>query len=212
MNTNRNPGPYLWILFALALVCYLIPWLVNPGMSLTLGGYDLAEWISLRLPDRPMDSVMLLRLPPVLIAVMIALIASRKRFSWQWWLGIVTVLFIAIALLPPFEFFLDSGLRGDVNYSQQFNLAVYALIGGAIGLSGLFYRWRNYLIAFLCIVTAGISLSGWSQAQTIMQTFQLPVHIGAGIIGLIASLGGIIVLEGLQAVRSIQKQKTTPST
>lgn len=196
MNSLRNN---LWILFALALACYLLPWLVNPGVSLTLGGYDLAEWISLRLPDRPMDTVQLIRLPPVLIAIMFALL--YPRFSRGWWFAAISVLVIAFALLPPFEFFLDANQRGDVNYSQQFSLALATLIGGLIALSGIFYRFHAYLIAALSLATAAVVLISLRESQAIMHNLGLPGEIGVGVIALLLVLGVIIVLQILEKLK-----------
>ncbi len=64
-----------WLLIAVMLVCYALPWVINPGVSLTLGGYDLGEWASLHEAVRgeqpPLLTSFLLRLPLALVAVLI---------------------------------------------------------------------------------------------------------------------------------------------
>ncbi len=64
-----------WLVIAVMLVCYALPWVINPGVSLTLGGYDLGEWTSLhdavRGEQLPLLTSFLLRLPLALVAVLI---------------------------------------------------------------------------------------------------------------------------------------------
>ncbi|MCU0497239.1 MAG: hypothetical protein MUF87_07810 [Anaerolineae bacterium] len=206
MNTFKNvwiPSPRprnLWLILLIlgAFIGYLLPWIVQSSSSLTFGAYDLAEWITLRLPDRPMQVVLLLRLPPVCIALIIALALARPRFQARWWVALGTVILIAFALLPPLEFI---NQRGDVNYGQQFQLAIIALIGGVIGLSGLLHAWRAYLIAILGLISAGVSMIGYLQAVEIVQGLGLNPQLGFGMIvfvgaSLLLSLYGIRTHRG----------------
>lgn len=187
MNTFKNawtpssPQPNRWLILLIlcAFIGYLLPWIVQTSSSLTFGAYDLAEWMTLRLPDRPMQSVLWLRLPPVCLALIIALALARPRFRVAWWIALITVIMTAIALLPPIEFINN---RGDVNYSQQFQLALITLIGGVIGLSGLLHRWRAYLIAILGLISAGVSIIGYIQAIEIVRGLGLMPYMGLGVI------------------------------
>jgi len=67
----------------LAFFAYLLPWLHNPGQALTLGSYDLAEWLSLhpgvRAQTPPMLASLLLRLHLVILAGLIAVWIPRRH-------------------------------------------------------------------------------------------------------------------------------------
>jgi len=176
----------LWPFLLLLLIAYALPWLVNPGVSLTPGGYDLAEWASIhpavRFGNPPLITSLLLRFPLACIALLAALNTSVKRFSWRWWLKVVFVGLIAAALLPPFEFF--TIFRDDPNYQQQFLIALVVLLGGAVGVFGVVQRWRQWLTIALALVGAGMSLIGLLQAYQLMQQFRLPTQIGVGSIAM----------------------------
>lgn len=191
---------WVWTVLGICVTAYALPWVVNPGLSLSLGAFDLAEWVSLRLPYRPLDMMLLLRLPPVCIAVMVAFRVGHGRFSWNWWLGLGVVMMIGIALLPPIEFFTQ--FQDDVNYGQQFNLTVWVLVMGAVGLAGILPD----VLHRLAVVVAGlagvtIAVLGLTQAQALMIEFQLPVQIGFGGVLLITGFVGVIVWEFSALVR-----------
>ena len=66
-----------WLLIGVMIACYVLPWVINPGVSLTLGGYDLGEWTSLHEAVRgeqpPLLTSFLLRLPLALIAMLVGM-------------------------------------------------------------------------------------------------------------------------------------------
>lgn len=189
------PDPLFWLLMLAAAICYLLPWVGSTPLSLTFGAYDLAEWISLRLPDRPMDLVLLLRVIPVLLVTMVGLHAGAPRLTGRWWLALVITVVTAGALLPPLEYFLDGGLRGDVNYSQQAMLALYTLIAGGITLTGLFPALRPALLILTGAVSIIVSLSAVSQANAIMTTLALHPQTGVGVIGYVICVGLLMIRE-----------------
>ena len=164
------------LLILLALVAYCLPWLLNPGVSLTYGVYDLAEWTSLhpavRANSPPLLLTFALRLPLICLTVMVAYshihIAIRAIF----------VLVITAALLPPLEFFTQA--PGDPNYQQQFALALVALIVGGIGLSGFLSRWNAIIRMAGAVVGTITAIWGLAQAYALMTDYQLPVRLGAG--------------------------------
>jgi hypothetical protein len=183
-----------WFWLFLALVFYLAPWVISPGISLTLGAYDLAEWTSLHPAVRFVEPFLLatlfLRLPLVLIVGIIGL-NSGPRFSGRWWAAATAVLFISLALLPPLEFFLDA--RGDINYQQQFALAVGSLVLGAAGLTGWLRPAGNPLTALLALLAIVITVLGIAQVTTLIRDLSLPSSIGAGPVGFAAVM---LVLAG----------------
>ncbi len=210
----------LLLLIAVMLVCYLLPWVINPGVSLTLGGYDLGEWTSLldavRGEQPPLLTSFLLRLPLALFALMISFAALTppllfRRGGWgvRSSLGgeaislkilkIVLILLITTALLPPLEI-LDT--PNDPNYRQQVLLSMIALIGGMIGISGGLRRFHRLISIGICVVGVLAILIGLTNAINLMRGFGLPVTLGAGGIFLSLLFALNAVLMGLEARRS----------
>jgi hypothetical protein len=172
----------LWGFIILAICCYNLPWVINPGASLTLNGYDLAEWSSLypgiRVSSIPLLATFVLRSPLLWISVIIA-IAPRPLV----WLRIILILAIAGVLLPPPEFFTSS--LDDPNYRQMLALSIAAFITGILGVV---HRGQRGRIAIQIVATALIlmtSLSGLVTGISLMREFNLPAHIGPGGVGLI---------------------------
>ncbi len=164
-----------YLLFALILALYALPWLINPPASLSPNAYDLAEWTSLHYlvrTETPMLlTPLLLRLPLACVGLLIAF--SQRRG----WLPMVLVLLIVVALLPPLEFIKQTG---DPNYRQQAALAVITLIGGAVGVSQLWPRARHWIAAGIALIGAVASLIGLLQGYQLMRGFDLPTQIGLG--------------------------------
>ncbi len=181
-----------YILLGLMLVLYLFPWLVNPAASLSPNAYDLAEWASLHPAVHAQTPILLtsllLRLPLACLALLVAF--STRR-------GIIPALLIgliAVALLPPLEFIYS---LDDPNYRQQATLALLALVGGAVGWSGLLPRYRHWIAAAVALIGAAASLIGLAQGYDLMRGFELPTQIGSGGIALGISM---IVTAGAVAL------------
>ncbi len=160
----------------LMLALYALPWLVNPGVSLTPGAYDLAEWTSLHPAVRGETPALLtsflLRLPLVCVGLLIAFSARGNKL-----VPAIAVLLIAAGLLPPLEFV---RALGDVNYQQQFALALITLVGGAIGLSGILARRHQAIVVTIAMIGAAASIVGLFNGYQLMRWFELPVQIGVG--------------------------------
>jgi hypothetical protein len=185
MNHQR----FFWVFILLAAAAYTLPWIVNRGASLNLGAYDLAEWASLHPSVRGSNPTLLdtflLRFPLACLALITAFASYKRVHKWP---HILFVVVIAAALLPPVEFFADGS--GDWNYRQQFALALLALMGGVIGLSGITRQlspWLEGLFALAAMLTGWIGLL---QVYRLMQEFDLPVQIGWGCF----LLGGLCLL------------------
>ncbi|MBI5669841.1 MAG: hypothetical protein HZC41_17735 [Chloroflexi bacterium] len=185
---------FFWLLLLLALVCYLLPWVVTPAAGLTMGAVDLAEWASLhpavRAAPPPLLTSFLLRLPPVLLALVIASRPAIRR-----WLCALVVLLIAVALLPPLEFLTQ--YQDDLNYRQQFALALLALSGGTVGLIGRFARYRQHASSVLTLAAAGAALWGFGQTYVLLADFHVPLRVGVGVIGFAACCLALSVLDWL---------------
>lgn len=192
---------WLWLLTFVAVIAYNLPWLSSHGASLTYGAYDLAEWASLNPEVRGstfMLTSLLLRLPPLFIALIIAFHA-RKFVS----ISALFILITAVTLLPPLEFFTQ--FRSDPNYRQQFFIATMTLVGGVIGLSGGLWRWRWIATSLYAFLGLGVSIVGLMQAHNLMRDFALPVRIGIGIIGIVMAFMGILLIALLRKIKTGQR-------
>lgn len=168
---------------AVVLIAYGLPWVVNSGAGLTLNAYDLAEWMSLhprvRIGSLPLLAPFLLRMLLVFTGGLIAFSPSR-RFSTAWWLQVIGVSVIALALLPAFEFFVSD--FSDPNYRQQLSLTILTLVVSAIGLIFHHKRWSRWIIVSLMIAGVGGGLSGLVIGYSLMRDLGLPTGVGAGAI------------------------------
>ena len=142
---------------ALALLACFLPWLQGPGAALTLNAWDLAEWSSLN----PLSQVALpalgasfgLRALPLFL---LALALCRPRVPLP--LRAALTLLLAIALLPPLEFFRSD--LADPNYRQQLALAFIALLTGlASGLHLARLPLTAALLSAAALLTASLALS-----------------------------------------------------
>jgi hypothetical protein len=165
-----------WALFALALVTYTLPWMVNPGVSLSLGAYDLAEWSSLhpavRASSPPFLATFLLRFPLACLGLMAALMPPERR-----WLRITVSFLIATALLPPVEFFTQ--YRDDPNYRQQFALALIVLLVCLTAFSNRWARLRSWLCAGAAVAAGVSGLFGLNETYRLMRDFGLSTSLSA---------------------------------
>jgi hypothetical protein len=174
LDRDSSLVPVFFALILVALLAYVLPWLQNPGQALTLGGYDLAEWLSLhpgvRGQSPPYLASALIRLHLVLFAALITLWIPRRL----WPVTMLSVLLLVIAQLPPPEFVSQSD---DMNYQQQLGLAVTTLI-----VCGVFAFLNGRTLATLIIAAVGVIASMWglSQAREFMQVFALPAWVGVG--------------------------------
>lgn len=185
---------------AMALAAYCAPWLASNGASLSLNGYDLAEWSSLvpgvRFGAQPMVVPGLLRAQLIFTAAIVALLPTR-RGTWLWGVCGAGALALVIALLPPFEYFLEESWRSDVNYGQQVTFALLALFNA--GVSWMIPRRRQRQLALIVMASAGIvtSLAGTSQAVGLAAGYDVPATIGMGVVGYVTALAGIALVPSL---------------
>jgi hypothetical protein len=182
MSLNAKLPPFLvWLGASMLLLAYILPWVVNPGAALTLGGYDLAEWISLHPGARAQTPMLftslLLRLPLVSLTWLIAT-HSSSRLTWNWWLSGVIAGLLVVAQLPPLEFVANPN---DPNYQQQMALAGLSLVGVILGLSGILVKWHLPIMLVSIIVGSISSVWGMSFAVGMMRDFRLTAETGVGV-------------------------------
>lgn len=187
-SSRSLPAWSILLLVALSLVAYTLPWLVNPGVGLTMGAYDLAEWSTLHPVVRGETPALLtslfLRLPLVCMVVILSL-STLPRDSRTWWIGLILVVGIALFSMPPLEFFVNA--RGDINYQQQFVLGTSAFLLALAGYSGRIVRFRQYIIIAAVGVGVLSALLGLQRAYRLMYGFSMPLQVGFGAIGMITA-------------------------
>lgn len=172
------------ILFALLIVAYLQPWIINGSAALNLTAYDLAEWASLHpaavAQTPPLLTSLLLRLPLACAGVWLAWYRPHSGAA-RILVGVIVTL-IAIGLLPPPEYL---GQRDNPNYQQQAGLATLTL---AAALAGLFAARRvkpivRTVVSVIALVGGLVAaLGGLSLAVQWMGEYGLPAIIGSGAI------------------------------
>ncbi len=176
----------IYMIAALLLALYLLPWVVNPAASLTPNGYELAEWTSLHPAVRdaapPLLTSLLLRLPLVCVALWVAFTTRRGI------LPALIVLIVTAGLLPP-ELIQATE---NPNSRQQGALALITLVGGMIGFSGVLPRFRQGVAMMIALVGAGASIIGLLQGMALMRGFELPAQVGAGGVLLVAGFVGAL--------------------
>ncbi len=188
--TQKYPLPYGWmILLILGLIAYTLPWIIGAGASLTFGAFDLAEWASLHPTTRALSPILftsfLLRMPLVCLAWISAFNAPPYPFkSASWWIYALLCLILVMLSTPPLEFL--TIFRDDINYIQQANLTIVAMIGAGIGLSGIFKKYRVYFAIFAGIIGIITSIWGWMNGYALLADFQIYVSLGVGVIMTIA--------------------------
>ena len=180
----------VYLLLALGLAGYLLPWIVAPTAPLTLNAYDLAEWTSLH-PTQfgtPLAVPLLLRLQLPVITLLVALLA---RGSLMKLLSVVIILLLSVAQLPPLEFLLIA--RNDSNYQQQFLLAVISLVAGLALLACKPSRLLVLVAVGLAVTGLLSSLAGQHQAQRLYQLSLQEGLPGAGLWIMALAYIGILI-------------------
>lgn len=168
------------VLAAAGLAACALPWVSNPGAGLTLGAYDLAEWISLA-PD--LTTSLLLRLQLLWLALLLALHTPHPRLTPGWWLNAIALLLLAGAQLPPLEFFTQD--RGNPNYQQQFLLACVTLVLAASVWVRLPRRLPAAAAVLIALSGIGLALAALASSTAVMQRYGLPADVGPGAVLLI---------------------------
>jgi uncharacterized membrane protein YphA (DoxX/SURF4 family) len=196
MTSAQRYHLMLIAVIVLGMVGYMLPWLTGSAAGLTFNANDLAEWSSLhpevRISTPPLLTTALLRLPlACLVIVAGCAVVSHWQSPW-WWVNAVLVSVSVTALLPPVDFLTHA--QDSPNYRQQFALAIAALTGGILGLSGYLPRVRRILVIVASLVGITAGLIGWLHAYNLVRGFDLSIQIGSGIIILMLAYMLLIAL------------------
>ncbi|MCY3796595.1 MAG: hypothetical protein OXG84_02225 [Chloroflexi bacterium] len=196
MSRNNHLSHYsalAALLVLVGLLGYIQPWIVLPTGSMTLGAFDLAEWASLlpaqRATSPPLLAPLLLRLQPVILCLILGAVAeSRATMA----IAAIAILLLAAAQLPPFEYVYDIN---NLNYRQQFFLAIASLIGGIAAIPLRNPRLVALATIVLPIMGLATSVLGLAQAEALYRSFQLGAISGAGIVILSLSYLALLALS-----------------
>lgn len=179
------------ILLVAALIGYLLPWATAPAGSMTLNAFDLAEWVSLHPSQRqtvpPLQVSLLLRLQLVILCTLFAAVVANQRRKPG---SALLIIAIALAQLPPPEFVLDPG---NLNYRQQFGLALVSLLAGLLLLRVRRARLASGILVILPWVGAVTAVGGVSQALAIYDSLQTGGAIGLGVWILVSCYAGLLL-------------------
>ncbi len=198
---------FVYFCIGLALIGYILPWIVTPTAPLTLGAYDLAEWTSLH-PSQPttipaLIVPLLLRVQLVIITLIIALAAQTDKLRF---IAVAAIIPLSIAQLPPLEFLTIA--TNNINYQQQFILATISLV---IGLTVTKFKPLLYVpfIGLLLVGTGLVSaIVGVQQAQALYRMSLQENSLGAGVIFTCVAYSAI----GLTYLLSLNIKLSTTTT
>ena len=187
---EKQSNPILIMALTLALCAYFLPWVSHPSASLTMGAYDLAEWLNLHPLTQP-DRIpgLLLRSQLLLFTLVVAFWSAQPRFTKHWWVRMIGIMLLCIAQLPPPEFI---EWTGDLNQRQQALLAIMSALGGTFGLAGFMKRYHQQILYGICMI--GIITTGYILVilPKLMATFELSKNQGLGGYMLIGVYVGMI--------------------
>ena len=206
---GKTAPKVLWVAIIIGIVAYFVPWLINSKSAvLTVGAYDLAEWVSLvpsvRVDNPLLWQAMILRLHPLLWAGVIAFSTQKSDIRPLRVFQIAFVVLLAIGLLPALHFI--GRIGEDFNYRQQFILAVITVLIGVIGFSGVLGRFSRWLASGFALVGLVASIAGYHIAQSLMAQYGLQPEMGLGVVLSVIGYGiAFYTLLGMQ----LRKDKGT---
>lgn len=182
MTEQYSKFNFTWLIVLLALFLYVIPWVFNPGTTLSLGAYDFAEFLAKRpIDDRSYNVILILRGQLLLLTALIAFSTKQLYFTARWWIQVALCLMLVIAQLPPLTFINNTG---DINQQQQALLTIGSVIIIVIGLSGLLWKQHHIIRLIISIVGVISTIYSLIHATDIMNDYGVPAHFGVGGIGL----------------------------
>lgn len=197
MRGRRAIGQFAALIAA--LIGYYLPFVTHKTAALTMGGWDLAEFVgispSVRYATPPMVAPGLLRAALIVLTVLFGLYAWRVRGVWRWFSALIA-LGLALTFIPPIEFF--RGVTEDPNYRQlgAFGIVCIGLLGTVSIVNMVRVARRAPAPDWLGLVVAlvGVALCwvGVAEARAVIMSPILRVEVGWGVGPMVYSLGVLI--------------------
>jgi hypothetical protein len=203
----------IFVLLAVAVICYYLPWLTHDSAGFTMNAFDLAEWTSLHPAVRSETPTLwtsfLLRLPQVMLAAALALSANGLADLRGRWVVRGLALLLALRFVPPTDFF--QGESGDPNYRQLAWLTGggMLLVLATIPLYRLPWRIQSSLLGGGLLLAVVSAWEGMSRARLLLDNFMIDVQLGLGVVGLSATTGLLVGMVALGAPRRFLARRTS---
>jgi hypothetical protein len=190
---NFKQPVVVWLIWAMALIAYILPWVNSHSSALAFNGYDLAEWSrlhpALEHAFDPLAIALLLRLPLICLAwIAVCLIPNRR-----WWIALGIIVIFSIALQPPIEFY--TRFRDDPNYQQLASLSILTFIAGLFILN--LRKLQLYLLVGLTVISVCVLITAIWQSTRLVANSIPNSTLGTGAILSIACMMCIGVLSGI---------------
>lgn len=196
MNGDRRlVYPLLWVGFTLILAGYLMVWLPQPVVGLSLLGLEMGEWVKFLpevqaglLPNRN-----LFYLPPVLLGLMMAIwTVGWPNGRWQTWTMRGMAVLVSFLAFPAVE-----AIRFEPSSEWLLRLGMVGLVGVTAVLSSFLDRLPGMLPPLLLLLFGLLNLvlptwAYFSMRPVIADLFQTAVGIGPGL--LLHILGNVMVV------------------
>jgi hypothetical protein len=153
---SRRVYPLLWAAFTLMLVGYLMVWLPQPVVGLSLIGLEMGEWVKFlpevqagTLPDRN-----LFYLPPVLLGLMLAVwTVGWPNGRWQTWVMRGLAVLVSLLAFPAVE-----AIRFEPSDQWLLRIGLIGLVGVTAVLSSFMDRLPQWTLSALLLIFALLSL------------------------------------------------------
>lgn len=187
------------LLFALAILGYLLPWIMNNASGLTMGAYDFAEFLS-KSPTVNPQIYLLLRGQLFLLTAFLVFGAQKPFFTADWWMRAILGAMLIIAQLPALN--MIGSLFNDANRQQQVILAALSLFVLLLGLSGLVSRWSRGLQGLILLAALATSVYALLSAIEVMRPYGMNSELGFGVFLYGASLLLLLLLSIYRIRRS----------
>lgn len=182
---SRRVYPLLWLGSTFILAGYLMVWLPQPVVGLSLIGLEMGEWVKFlpqvqagTLPNRN-----LFYLPPVLLGLMLAVwTAGWPNGRWQSWAMRGLAVLVSLLAFPSIE-----AIRFEPSSEWLLRLVLIGLVGLTAVLSSFLERLPQILppVLILFFALLNLILPLWaylSMRPVIADLFQTAVGFGPGLL------------------------------
>jgi hypothetical protein len=182
---SRRENPLLWLGFTMILAGYLMVWLPQPVVGLSLIGLEMGEWIKFlpqvqagTMPDRNV-----FYLPPILLGLMMAVwTAGWPNGRWQSWAMRGLAVLVSLLAFPSIE-----AIRFEPSGEWLLRLGLIAIVGVTAVLSSMLDRLPPIVPPVLILLFAlmNLVLPTWaylSMRPVIADLLQTAVGFGPGLV------------------------------
>ncbi|MBL1136886.1 MAG: hypothetical protein HND46_16390 [Chloroflexi bacterium] len=221
-STQRPKNDLAWFVLWCALlgvITYHMVWQTHKVAAFNSNAFDLAEWVSLhptvRAESPALFTPLLLRLPIILLAGMVAVASSVLQAEKAKWLWRGVALLVVLRLNPPTDFYpWGGGSPNDQQLGRLSGLGLAVVLMLIIGGRWLQYFWKPATLILL-IASLITALEGYNRAQKVLDSIQIETGIGGGLVLYVAFLlfaGVAILASWLQSRRNKKRAYLFPDT